>query len=434
MRTFALAACLLVSIARVAGADGWKIQLQGAGALGTSYAGRSVLADDATVVWFNPAAMSWLTVDSLVTAGAPIITYQLDFNDRGSRSVLRQPLTGSARQDGGRSAVVPHLYAVRRLGARVWSGVGFNAPYGLGTNYGESWVGRYFATETTLKVFNVNPAAAVRVHDRVAVGFGLDVQRSSATLANMIDFGSIGAAVGLPLTPQGSDGKVEFTGTDWAVGYDASLAWDASRTTRVGVAFRSRVDHRLAGTADFTVPASALALTAGGRLFSDTAARSILPMPSELSASASRSLAGGWIVLGDLTWTGWAAFRELRLVFDNQLQPDVRQPADWHNATRVAGGASKHVGPVWTIRGGAAYEMTPVPDATRTPRLPEKNHTWLSAGASYVSAAPVRVDVYLSHLITPDADVNLSDPASGTLTGTVHWRLTTFGLAASLRF
>jgi long-chain fatty acid transport protein len=434
MRTATLTACLILSIARMAGADGWKIQLQGGRALGTSYAGRSVVADDASVVWFNPAAMSWLTGDSVVTIGAPVITYQLDFRDRGTVSLLRQPLTGPATQDGGRSAVVPHVYAVKRLGARVWSGVGFNAPYGLGTNYGEAWVGRYSATETTLKVFNINPAAAVRVHDRLAVGFGVDVQRSSATLANMIDFGSIGAAVGLPLIPQASDGKVEFTGTDWAVGYDASLAWDASRTTRVGVAFRSRVDHDVNGIADFTVPVAASPLTAGGALFADTGARSTLPMPTELSVSAARVLAGGWTVLGDLTWTGWGAFSELRLVFDNLRQPEVRQPADWRNATRVAAGASKHIGPAWTFRGGAAYEMTPVPDATRTARLPEKNHTWLSAGASYASAAPVRVDVYLSHLITPDADINLSDPTSGTLTGTVHWRLTTLGLAASLRF
>ena len=434
MRTFALAGCLIVCVARVAGADGWKIQLQGARALGSSYAGRSVVADDASVVWFNPAAMSWLTVDSTVTVAAPVITYRLDFRDRGSVSVLRQPLTGSATQDGGRTAVVPHVYAVRRLGARVWTGVGFNAPYGLGTNYGESWVGRYSATETTLTVFNLNPAAAVRVHDRLAVGFGLDLQRSSATLANMIDLGSLGAAVGLPLTPQAHDGKVEFIGTAWAAGYDASLAWDALRATRVGVAFRSRIDHRLDGIADFTVPAAAAALTAGGRLFADTDARSTLPMPSELSVSASRALDGGWTVLGDVTWTGWRAFRELRLSFDNALQPEVRQPADWRNATRVAGGASKRMAASWTIRGGAAYEMTPVPDATRTARLPEKNHTWLSAGASYASAAPLRLDVYLSHLITPDADINLSDPFSGTVSGTVHWRLTTFGLAASFHF
>jgi len=74
MRTATLTACLILSIARVAGADGWKIQLQGGRALGTGYAGRSVVADDASVVWFNPAAMSWLTGDSVVTIGAPVIT------------------------------------------------------------------------------------------------------------------------------------------------------------------------------------------------------------------------------------------------------------------------------------------------------------------------------------------------------------------------
>ena len=36
----------------------------------------------------------------------------------------------------------------------------------------------------------------------------------------------------------------------------------------------------------------------------------------------------------------------------------------------------------WELRTGALYETTPVPDATRTPRLPEGNHAGFSAGAS----------------------------------------------------
>src|SRR4051812_31713694 len=82
-------------------ADGWKIQLQGAKALASSYAGRSVLVDDASTVWFNPAAMTELTGRTTLTAGAPLITYQLLFRDSGSRSVLGQPVQGPPMQDGG---------------------------------------------------------------------------------------------------------------------------------------------------------------------------------------------------------------------------------------------------------------------------------------------------------------------------------------------
>ena len=81
----------------------------------------------------------------------------------------------------------------------------------------------------------------------------------------MIDFGSIRAVAGLPLAPQAHDGSIELKAGDWAVGYDLSVAWNANARARVGVTYRSEIEHTVKGTASFTVPAEAAALTAGGR-------------------------------------------------------------------------------------------------------------------------------------------------------------------------
>ncbi len=43
---------------------------------------------------------------------------------------------------------------------------------------------------------NLNPTIAVKVHERLSLGVGFDIQHSSATLANRLDFGSFGAAMG----------------------------------------------------------------------------------------------------------------------------------------------------------------------------------------------------------------------------------------------
>jgi long-chain fatty acid transport protein len=427
-------ALFVVIVSAAGSADGWKIQLMGGANLGSCYAGRSVLGDDASAVWFNPAAMTLLPRGWTLTVGAPLITYQLDYRDAGSRSVLGQPLLGEVSKNGGKTAVVPHVYLVKGLNERAQFGFGFNAPFGLGTNYDETWVGRYHATETTLTVFNLNPSIAVKVNDALAVGFGLDVQHSQATLANMIDFGSFGAAAGLPLAPQGSDGRVRFKGSDWAMGFNAGLRWQITGRDAVGAAYRSEIDHELRGPAEFTVPSAAAPLTAGGRVFADTDARVVLPMPHELSVSASHRINEDWMLLGDATWTQWSAFRELSVEFDNPLQPPVHQPADWRDTVRVAVGAKRSLGPRWSFRTGAAYETIPVPDTTRTPRLPEKNHTWLGAAGSYTSPRHWTFDIHLSHLLTPDAAINLRDPAAGTLTGDVHWRLTVLGLSATKRF
>ena len=249
----------------------------------------------------------------------------------------------------------------------------------------------------------------------------------------MIDFGSIGAAAGLPFAPQAHDGRIQFRGSDWAAGFDLSIAWDAARHTRVGAAYRSRVDHTLAGQADFTVPPEIRPLTAGG-LFTNSGAQTVLPMPTELSLSASRALQDGWLLLGDVTWSGWSRFRELRVTFDNPAQPEVRQPAAWNDNIRVAGGARKAVGPRWTLSGGAGYETTPVPDSTRNARLPEANHAWFSVGGTYQRSEARHVDVYYSHLVTPNAAIRLEDPSAGRLVGSVHSRVNVLGASVVFRF
>lgn len=425
-------ACVLAASAGLV-ADGWKIQVQGAKLLGSSYAGRSVFAEDASAVWFNPAGLPELGRGWTLTAGAPLVTYQLLFRDAGSSSLLGQPLRGPATPDGGTTALVPHIYLAKGLSDRWRFGFGFNAPYGLGTNYGEDWIGRYHATETRLSVFNLNPTVAVRLNDRVSAGFGLDFQRSTATLANMIDFGSVGAAFGLPLTPQGHDGRVQFKGYDWAAGWNAGLLYQGGRE-RIGASFRSRIDHALRGEADFTVPVEAAALTQGGQLFADSQATVVLPMPAEVSVSASHRLTDAWTLLGDVTWTDWSVFQTLRLDFDNPAQPAVEQNASWDDSVRVALGARVGLGHRWVVRTGAAYETTPVPDATRTPRLPERHHTWLSGSASYVAGRRWAFDVNFSHLLTPDAPIRLTDPAAGVLAGSVHWRLNVIGFGAVMTF
>jgi long-chain fatty acid transport protein len=415
-------------------ADGWKVQLQGVKALGLSYAGRSISLDDASTIWFNSAGMSRLIKRWTITTSAPVITYRLDYTDQGSTSLLGQPLAGSLTANGGRTSAVPHLYAVRQINDRVWAGFGFNAPYGLGSDYGESWVGRYYATKTELAVLNLNPSLAVKVNDRVSVGFGLDIQRSDTRLANMIDFGSIGAVLGLPLGPQQHDGRIELKAGDWAAGYDVSLAWNVDARARVGVTYRSQVEHTVKGTAHFSVPVEAAPLTAGGTLFEDTPASAVLPMPRELSTSVSYELRPQWRIVGDVTWTDWSRFEGLVVTFANPSQPPLSQKADFNDSVRGAVGVIYRTSGPWEFRAGGLYETTPVPDATRSPRLPEANNTGLSVGATRHVGGRWDLDVSFSHLLPHSAPIALQDPAAGALEGKVRWRLDILAASFSRRF
>jgi long-chain fatty acid transport protein len=423
---------LVLACAENSHADGWKVQLQGVKALGVSWADRAAI-DDATVVWFNAAGMSRLDTPWTLTTAPPIVTYGLDFTDRGSTSVLGQPMAGASSASGGTTTAAPHLYLVRRINDSWWAGFGFNAPYGLENDYGETWVGRYHATKSRLAVLNMSSAIAVKVSDRFSLGAGFDLQRSDAQLANMIDFGSLGFVMGLPLTPQQSDGRIELEFGDWAVGYDLSLAWDLDARSRLAVTYRSQVEHTLSGEATFTVPAEAQSFTATG-LFVNTSATTELPMPRELDIGGSHELAQNWVLLGDFTWTDWSRFDHLTVAFANPLQPELTQAANFKDSFRGAVGVVCRATDSWDLRAGGVYESTPVPDTTRNPRLPEVDNTAFSVGATYRVGDRFDFDFSYSHLLRHDAPISLEIPGAGELVGSVRWRVDIIAASLTMRF
>jgi len=412
-------------------AAAWKLEVQGGRALGSAYSGG--LVRDASTVWFNPAGMTQLDV-STVTAGAPVIDLSIKYRDGVSTSLLGQPLTGPRTREGGALVAVPHLYYVRPIGERLRFGFGFNTPFGLGTDYGEKWVGRYQAVETRFVLYNLNPSLAWKISDRLSAGAGVNLQYVDAAFSTMIDFGSIGFASGLPLKPQQHDGKVEVKGHDSAVGYNAGIIWQPLDATRVGVAYRSETHADIRGTARFDVPAEAQLLTAGGSLFQKTGARTSLLMPQAWSFDVRHDLTPRLTLLGDATWTRWSPYKQLAITFDNPKQPPVEQATEWNDTWRTSAGAEYRLSDRLTARAGYAVEQSPVPGATREPRVPEADHTWYTAGATWSLSSRTDVDFFLVHLTTDRASIAVSSPLAGSLDGRAEWNIWTVGVSASRRF
>ena len=71
---------------------------------------------------------------------------------------------------------------------------------------------------------------------------------------------------------------------------------------------------------------------------------------------------------------------------------------------------------------GNAFDQTPVPNDTRTPRVPDQDRTWLSFGMQYALGNGSSLDFGYTHLFLPDASIDLTvaDPANvarGNLAG-----------------
>ena len=375
-RTGRLTACLaLAACGSAAHAAGYALIEQNASGLGNAYAGQAASAQDASTIFFNPAGMTMLPDRQVVLAGH-LIKPGAEFG-----GTVTPNIGGGDGGDAGDLAFVPNAYFAFRLTPEVHLGIGAFAPFGLKTEYDSTWVGRVHAIESELKTINVNPSIAWKLSDALSLGAGVSIQYIEATLTN---------ATGAGLPP--AVGAVK--GDDYGWGYNLGLLWQASERTRFGLAYRSKIDHTLEG--DLKVNG----IVAATPVYAD------VTLPDSVSLSAFHRVNDRWDVMADVSWMGWSSFDLLNIV--NGAGASIVPPTteNWDDSYRVALGANYRLNDRLTLRGGIAYDETPVSDQFRTARIPDEDRTWLAFGAQYRLSPSSLIDVGYAHLFVSDARID----------------------------
>ncbi|MCB0321640.1 MAG: outer membrane protein transport protein, partial [Bdellovibrionales bacterium] len=261
-------------------AGGFAILEQSSEGIGVAYAGSAAGYGDGSEIAYNPAAMAWLP-ETIVSHSSHFIIPSAEFNNEGSNNpkLGGVPLSGSNGPDAGSVAYVPSVFIAGEFFEDVHLGLGVHSPFGLQTEYDTEWVGRYHAVKSELTTVQITPAISRRFTENFSLGASLNILYADATLTNAIDFGTIGfgqlgpqTATALGLAPQRNDGFASVDGNDWGVGFTLGGAYRYGNDSRVGLAWKTQTQVDLRGSADFTVPSQALALTSTG-LFTDQGAR-----------------------------------------------------------------------------------------------------------------------------------------------------------------
>jgi len=245
---------LLLATTSTVFASGFAIVEQSVSGLGYSFAG-ALSGDDSSAMFFNPASISLLEGQQIV-AGLHVIVPSAEFTATKAEST---PLAGSVSLgtdnggDGGVTALVPNFYYSIKANDKLSFGLGINAPFGLATDYGKTWVGRYHAVESDVATININPVVAYKVTDQLTLAAGISAEYMDVTLSSMVDGGLIST-----VSPSNPDYDIfaENTADDWAFGYNLGLMFEFTKDTRVGLAYRSEVKHELKGDIDFQVPSA----------------------------------------------------------------------------------------------------------------------------------------------------------------------------------
>ena len=432
-----LAVCPLPALAA-----GFAIKNQSSLAQANAFAGATAGAESIGYMFFNPAGLT--RHDGHRTEiGAAYLVPRVRFEDGAAATVLTGSISGAnVQSDVADDALVPSAYVMTSLGEAWRAALGINAPFGQTTDYDPDWIGRYHARHSELSTININPTLAWRLGPSLSIGAGLQVQRIESKLTNAIDFGTIGAAVGVPgAVPTAQDGEASVEGDDWAFGYNLGIIWSPKPATRFGIAYRSRLEHRLSGRARFTRDEAGIAdaLTASTGRFVDSDAIAKAALPATLSVGAYHDIDAHWAIMGEVARTNWSDFDELRISFDNPDEPDNVTKLAFNDTIFAAIGVTWTPNDAWSVRGGLAFDQGATSDRFRTPRLPGGDRYWLSAGLSYTPATWLELGVSATRIFVEDSDIALTidgpgNQFRGDLSGTVKADVYTIAFSAALQF
>ena len=440
MRGVAASVVAVLSLAwpHHAAASGFQLREQSASKLGNAYAGAGSSGEDASILFYNPAGIALFDRSQSQVSLAPIAPHA-EFDGQAT-DATGAPISGGNGGDAGTPGVVASLYLVAPVTERVNLGMAINTPFGQIISYDDGWVGRYHALTSSFHSASLTGVASFKVNDRLSIGGGPSLTYAQSRLTSAVDFGSLcvgsiglSTCSGLGALPQQADGKVDLHGRGWGVGATAGLLYEPVKGTRIGLSWRSQVDLKLEGDADFDVPGNARILTSTGA-FTDSGGSADVTLPETIGLSVHHDLNDRVAVMGDVVWTAWSRFEELRFVFDNPAQPDTVSPQNWNDTVFVAIGATWRPTDEWTLRTGVAYDQSPTEQNFRTPRLPDNDRYWVSVGADYRVAPQWTLSAGLTHIFVESSRLDISDPAAGRLSGTYDGSIDVISLGASLRF
>jgi long-chain fatty acid transport protein len=457
----------LAALPTLAAASGFQLIEQNASGLGNAFAGQAAGVDNASAIYFNPAALTTVKGWNIVASLEPI-KLSTTFKDGGSTKPSLGPLTfpvadGNDGGDAGKWIPVPNIYISKQINDRIWAGVAVNVPFGLETNWDPQWLGRFHATKSRVQAINVNPTIAVKVIKGLSIGAGFNYQRLSADFNQVVAYGGIsyikaqqagGAAAGAAVLAQlggqaglAKEAPVAISGTSNGYGFNVGALYEINEQAKVAVSYRSKVKHDVSGTVTFdgVTKFQGLGPLSDGlnASFANGDVQTSIEMPDTLSVGAS------WKkdkleVLADWTFTHWSTIGSLDIYRETDgnkaADPFSSVPLQFQNTWRAGLGASYRLNDAFTFRVGTAYDKAPVQDEFRTPRLPDQNRIWAATGAQWRLNDKFHVDAGYAHLFVKDAPSNLPNQASptatpqGTLVGTYSMSVNILGIQAVLAF
>ena len=378
-----------------ANAAGFMLTEQTAGSMGRAYAGVGVDGTDVGGMYYNPASMT-LHPGTQIQMGFVGIGLNLDYagNDGSSANGRFHP------------QAIPHGYISHQINDSTWVGLAMTVPFGMGTAYDSDWAENQRGIKATILTVDINPNFAWKINEKFSIGAGMSLQYASADLKTRTGLDIAGQHLG--------DLKSEIDADSWAWGFNVGMMWSPLENLRFGLSYRSKIKHDAEGDltiSDPNIPGASymdpdlLGALSGALGTYDGFAT--VTAPAWALFSASWDVNDLLSLYASFRWTDWSSFDKLEITSNGSIpiSAGLSKPIGstinnkWRDTYLGALGADLRLTDWWTLRGGIAYESSPISDPSyRTAIIPDADRWWFAIGSSFKLTDNLKWDISFAHL------------------------------------
>jgi long-chain fatty acid transport protein len=400
--------CCAVLAAVFTGGSAWAggISLYEFGSpdVGLAAAGYAARAQDASTVFTNPAGMSRLE-KSQVLGGLQALYGNVQFSPNSA--------TTNTGDDGGVAVGwIPggSAFVVQKLNPKWSVGFGVLSYFGLSENYGDTWVGRYYAQNGTLIGMTLTPAVSYKVNDWLYLGAGANIM-----------YGYIKSSVAINNAGESRpDGQMNYSDREWGYGGNFGLLVEPKPGTRFGLTYLTEVKLDFSAAPTFTGLGPILEALLTSRGLTTNPLEMKITVPQMVMFSAYHELNRQWAVMGNVGWQDWSKFGQVDIGINTSNPTSLTTASKFDDTWHVALGVQylPAVETKWTITAGVAYDSSAVNDENRSVTLPMGEAWRFALGAQYAVTPNLSVGGAYELLWIGDMSVNQNrGPLAGTIAG-----------------
>lgn len=356
-------------------AGGFQTWMQSGESVGNYAAGAAASANDATITFYNPAGLTHIKQQDAAFSGLVKISSHQFRGQVTPTPAITGFTNNSGTIQGGTTRFIPTILYAAPVSDKWGFGFTMTSPFTSNIDYGRNTYARYIITKNELYTLDLGPSIAYRIFKFLSIGAGFDAQYLRFTY-NQVETSS-GSTT--------NDGINKNTLTNWAFGWNYGLLIEPIKNTRIGVSYRSRMNHNATGDSKF--------MSIRGR------AKLHIELPPSTIFSVYHAFDDRFALMGTANFTHWRIMKRLVLTGASGISGtnNITLLQNLRNTWRFILGGSFKPTDKFTLRAGAGYDQSPIKDHSRNLILPDSDRYLASLGCGYKLNKTMSVDFGYTH-------------------------------------